>query len=542
MSPNEIIARVRTATGRITGAAQISPLPPDLLAQTCRRVGAAGFIFAGLWAFVLLMNNVVARWIEGAQAPLGAEAWPWPGNLIAGVGVLISIGMALVAGRLHHRPELLLNIGLGFEVATAFLVGLLHNWVPLPTLAGLSWIVVVILVYPTIAPSTPRKILIASFLAASMDPIGVGIAALRGVDVSMNAMHLMWSFAPNYIAAGLAILPAHIIRGLSRQVKKARELGSYRLGEILGRGGMGEVHRATHRMLARPAAIKLIRPEVLGVSSDAAARVIIERFKREAQAAAALRSPHTIELYDFGITDDGTFYYVMELLDGLNLETLVERFGPVPPERAVHFMRQACSSIGEAHAQGLIHRDVKPANIYASRLGLTVDFVKVLDFGLVKSTGSSQDVTLTAPEVTTGTPAFMAPEVALSEEVDRRADVYALGCVAYWLVTGQLVFDADSPIKMMYRHIQNDPVPPSQRTELDVPRDLEELILACLEKRPDDRPSDGEELGRLFGGLQINGAWTDERSQRWWETHFPSCPPGEPCDEQVLEPALVSEE
>ncbi len=540
MSANKIVAAMPTATPASGGTRASSALPADLLQQTCKRVATVALVFASIWSIALIMNNVVVRLIEGMDYV--GPGWPLPGNVIAPVGVVISIAMVVAAGRLHHKPELLLNIGLGFMVGSCFLIALINQWEPTPPETRISWIVGVILAYPAIAPNTPSRTLLASIAAASMDPLGLGVTALRGAEIPLSAFDLVWAFLPNYIAAGEAVLPAHIIRGLSRQVKKARELGSYRLGEILGRGGMGEVHRATHRMLARPAAIKLIRPEVLGASSDAAARVITERFKREAQAAAALRSPHTIELYDFGITDDGTFYYVMELLDGLDLETLVERFGPVPPERAVHFMRQTCSSIGEAHAQGLIHRDVKPSNIYASRLGLTVDFVKVLDFGLVKSTGSSQEVTLTAPEVTTGTPAFMAPEVALGEEVDRRADVYALGCVAYWLLTGQLVFDADSPIKMIYRHIQNVPVPPSQRTELDVPRDLEELILASLEKRPDDRPSDAEELGRLFGGLQINGAWTDERAQRWWETHFPSCPPGEPCEEQVLEPALVSEE
>ena len=224
---------------------------------------------------------------------------------------------------------------------------------------------------------------------------------------------------PYLVVLLVAYVGSRVVYGLGAEVSKAREMGSYRLVERLGKGGMGEVWRAQHRLLARPAAIKLIRPEVLGARDPATRELLLRRFEREAQATALMRSPHTMELYDFGVADDGTFYYVMELLDGFDLDDLVERFGPVPPERAVHLLRQVCASLGEAHEAGLIHRDVKPANLYACRYGREVDFIKVLDFGLVKhgaqAPGTARTTSPPAHMSPGGTPAYMSPEQALGE-------------------------------------------------------------------------------------------------------------------------------
>jgi serine/threonine-protein kinase len=516
--PDALVRKLTTSTSSSPGS-----LPGDLLADSCRRVGVAALVFVFLWAVALLINNVVVRW--GAMGPpVGAEAFPMPGNLIAGAGLATGIGMLFVARQLHERPLLLLDVGLGFVVLQSFLAALLQWWVPPPHVSGISWLVLIILVYPSIAPHTPRRILAASLLAASMDPVGIAIAHARGAPVPYEGLQYVWVLFPTYVSAFLAMLPAHIIRTLGRQVSAERELGAYQLGDLISRGGMGEVHHATHRLLARPAAIKLIRGEVLGASEAGARSVMLERFRREASAAAELRSPHTIELYDFGVTDDGSFYYVMELLEGLDLESMVEQFGPLPAERAVHFLPQAALSLGEAHQRGLIHRDVKPSNIYATRAGLAVDFVKVLDFGLVKASREREEITLTAPQVATGTPAFMAPEVALGDDIDARADVYSLGCVAFWLLTGQLVFDADSAMTMMHRQIDGTPAAPSQRSELPVPPELDALVLACLAKAPEDRPRDGADLVRRLDAVPLPALWSEERARQWWRTHAPDSP------------------
>ena len=295
----------------------------------------------------------------------------------------------------------------------------------------------------------------------------------------------------------------------------ARELGNYELVEKLGEGGMGEVWRAEHRLLARPAAIKLVRPAMLGLASEQAAAALLRRFQREAQATAVLSSPHTIHLFDFGLTGDGAFYYVMELLIGRDLESLVRQFGALPADRAMYLLRQVCHSLAEAHMRGLVHGDVKPANVYLCRMGLDYDFVKVLDFGLVKFSGRRFAGTGTLVDgMTSGTPAFMAPEVIVGEaDVDPRADVYSIGCLAYWMLTGHFVFDAESAIKMLMAHIDQTPVPPSRRTELPIPGELERLILACLEKDPRYRPQDARELWQMLLACPGGDTWSQAAAQ-----------------------------
>jgi len=287
---------------------------------------------------------------------------------------------------------------------------------------------------------------------------------------------------------------------------------------------MGEVYKASHRMLARPAAIKLIRPEMLAGNDPAVAARAIARFRREAEAAAHLRSPHTVDLYDFGVTEDQTLYLVMELLEGMDLESLVRQHGPMPAPRVVHVLRQVCDSLDEAHARGLVHRDIKPANIHLGRVGRREDFVKVLDFGLVKTASiGARPSPATIEGVIMGTPAYMAPEMALGEDVDARADLYALGCVAYYLLTGEQVFSGDTVLKVMTRHLQAVPVPPSERTELPIPAALERLVLACLAKKREDRPPNARDLARSLDAID-KVTWSEEEAARWWSRHHPPQP------------------
>jgi len=296
-------------------------------------------------------------------------------------------------------------------------------------------------------------------------------------------------------------------------------LGSYQLVEKLSSGGMGEVWIARHQMLARPAAVKLIRSEMLVEAGDR--DTLTKRFQREAEATARLTSPNTVQLFDFGISESGDFFLVMELLKGLDLDSMVLRFGPIAPERAVYFLRQACRSLGEAHAARLIHRDIKPANIFASRLGQEYDFLKVLDFGVVKPMAEDLDSQLTASGKITGTPAYMAPEMVLDGQVDSRSDLYALGCVAYWLLCGVLVFEGENPVQTLMHHVQTPPEPPSKVSELDFPAALDEVVMACLQKKPEDRPQSADELWRRLGEIHFDRPWTPERAEKWWRTHLP---------------------
>ena len=321
----------------------------------------------------------------------------------------------------------------------------------------------------------------------------------------------------------LAVFSAYVVDRFFRTAFEARLATMYDLEEKIGHGGMGEVWRARHQTLARPAAVKLIREEMIATGDKASASRILQRFKREAKATAALRSPHTVEIYDFGVAKDGTFFYAMEYLDGLDLETMVERFGPLPAERVVYLLRQACDSLADAHLSQLTHRDVKPANIYACHLGISYDYVKLLDFGLVSST-AAEDVSLqlTADDTTSGTPAYMAPEMAVGKDaVDGRADLYALGCVGYWLLTGKHVFEGDTPVAVLVEHVKTAPVPPSQRTEIEVPADLERVILKCLEKDPANRYQSAEELSAALDSCQMPGCWDSARAKEWWGLHLP---------------------
>ncbi len=302
----------------------------------------------------------------------------------------------------------------------------------------------------------------------------------------------------------------------SAQVDEGLPLGSYRLLEKLGEGGMGEVWRARHQLLARPCAVKLIRTELL---SEASRKAAIERFRLEARTIAGLSSPHTVRLFDFGVSETGSFYFVMELLEGMDLSSLVLRHGPLPPERVVALLRQACRSLGEAHAAGLLHRDVKPHNLFACRLGLDFDVVKVLDFGLVKSLGAG-DANLTAEGALTGTPAYMPPERVLGAAADERSDLYSLGCVAFWLLTGKTVFPGE-PMQMMIHHARTAPPRPSAVVGRALPERLEDVVLACLEKAKEKRPGSALELWRRLGEVPLETPWTADRAEAWWREHQP---------------------
>ena len=431
-----------------------------------------------------------------------------------------------------------MNIGLVFEVISCYGIAAAEfldpaGLNPKAGFFGLSWVAVWMLLFTVVIPTTPRRAVAAALASVSSVPVVVGLVmAVYPIPFRLNPGQFFFGLVfPYLLVVMMAYVGARVVYALGTEVTRARELGSYHLVERLGQGGMGEVWRASHRMLARPAAIKLIRPLIEGDARGGVSEDARRRFEREAQAIASLRSPHTVNLFDFGIADDGTFYYVMELLDGLDVDALVRKTGPMPAERVVHVLQQMCHSLSEAESRGLVHRDIKPANIFLCRYGEDYDFVKVLDFGIVKATEDTAvtEVALTMENVVHGTPAFIAPEQALGgTAIDGRADIYATGCVAYWLLTGELVFTAQNPMALLMHHANTPPVPPSSRTELPIPDALDRLILACLAKNPAERPQTAKELSRRLAAITTANDWSEDRARSWWAIHQPATSPHAP--------------
>jgi serine/threonine-protein kinase len=499
-----------------------------------RRVFVTSLVFSSLWVLAQFINLVLFRFLADLDAHSPQIAWPWPGVPIALIGIAIGLGVAGAARNPRFKTETVLDLSLVAGVLQALLISIMTNWIPIIHPARVSWVAVIILLFPIIAPNTVKKTALAALAAATMDPLGLLIARARGAEIQavaghpMDAFTWLWAVLPSYLCAGLAVIPASIMNRMKREVAAAREMGSYRLGRRLGEGGMGEVYLATHRFLARPAAVKLIRPQLLGEAGANGAALTIQRFRREAEAAATLRSPHSIEIYDFGESGDHTFYCAMEYLDGMDLQRLVERFGPVPPERAVHLLRQACLSLGEAHVRGMVHRDVKPSNLFVARMGLDVDFLKVLDFGLVRSRrdDGSADPLVTAPRVVLGSPAYIPPEALLGGAPDARSDIYSLGCVGYWLLTGRLVFEGATASEILAKHVRDEPVPPSRLAEIPFPPDLDRIVLTCLAKDPSARPQSAEGLAVMLEACSFPTPWTQARAREWWDVHVPGGVPG----------------
>jgi serine/threonine-protein kinase len=313
------------------------------------------------------------------------------------------------------------------------------------------------------------------------------------------------------VAAVAAVFGTHLINTLRREAFEAKQLGQYRLIAPLGAGGMGEVYLAEHLLLKRPCAIKLIHP---GQAGDPR---VLARFEREVRMTARLSHWNTVEIYDYGRTEDGTFFYVMEYLPGLSLEDLLERHGPLPAERVVHLLRQACQGLREAHAIGLIHRDIKPANLFVAQRGGLYDVVKLLDFGLVKPVAETPSARLTLEGAISGTPLFMSPEQARGlADLDARSDIYSLGAVAYTLLTGRPAFERESPMEVMIAHARDEVVPPSQ-LRADVPADLERVILRCLAKSPEDRFQDTDSLEQALAECAAADQWTQLHAASWWQ-------------------------
>ena len=389
----------------------------------------------------------------------------------------------------------------------------------------------VLLVYAVYVPSTARRTLVVAGLM-TLPLLGSVFVAFSAWDPALHdppaatwpkqqvgdmaypatIMTAVWWA----IAVAMAAAFSQTIYGLRKAVSDIQRLGQYTLEKKLGEGGMGVVYRASHAMLRRPTAIKLLLP-------DRAGKDALTRFEREVRRTAMLTHPNTVTVFDYGRTTDGVFYYAMELLEGASLDELVDVDGPQPEERVIHLLEQAAASLAEAHDAGLIHRDVKPGNILVVDRGGISDLVKVVDFGLVKDVGlgargeAAAEPALTMANSITGTPLYIAPETVTSPEtVDARTDLYSLGAVGYWLLTGTHVFGGRSILEVCAHHLHSVPDAPSTRLGAPVSADLESVLLACLAKRPEDRPASAHVLRERLRACAAAGRWTNARAAQWW--------------------------
>jgi serine/threonine-protein kinase len=392
--------------------------------------------------------------------------------------------------------------------------------------SSVLWMLAMIFTYAIFIPNHWRraaKLIIPMALAPVAVPWILGLAHPELFEVAVRAANLEKTSENGLflvLGAFTAILGTHIINTLRTEAYEARLLNQYRLGRKLGAGGMGEVFLAEHQLLKRPCAIKLIRHELVGNQR------VFARFEREVRAAARLSHRNTIEIFDYGRNDDGAFYYVMEYLPGLSFAELVGRHGPMPPARVIYLLRQACDALTEAHDSGLIHRDIKPANLMAAFRGGEYDVAKILDFGLVTTLRRDRSAHLSNEGAVAGSPLYMAPEqVMQSQALDRRTDIYGLGAVAYFLLTGRPPFLGQSAMAVMVAHAR-DPVTPPSRIHPDVPPDLERVVLRCLAKSPDDRYPDTSSLADDLEACADAGNWSPAHAERWWQAH-PSTGPAE---------------
>ncbi|MBS2032849.1 MAG: serine/threonine protein kinase [Deltaproteobacteria bacterium] len=496
--------------------------PQVVLAGVKRlRVIAAAAIFLRLH----FLGLALARRFVG-DAAMKQAGFPAPAHehaLLLGAEIGVGLALAMMALTFVRAisPPRLLSLGAGFIVIQALLLALpdysfpwAHPHLPRGVPQVLLWCLVVPLM-----PMRPSRALMLAFAAAAMGPVAAWLASTIGWAMPPMAVALLYWW-PIVSAAPFVALVAWLIHRVSARVARSVQLGSYELVQPIAAGGMGQVWLARHASLSRPAAVKVVQPRLLSRLSQRELEAMLTDFEREAQRTASLRSPHTVQLYDFGRTHDGTLFYAMELLGGLNLEQLVDRFGPQPAGRVVALLQQACRALAEAHATGIIHRDIKSANLQVGIVGGEFDFVKVLDFGLSVTAAVGQGEQ--RERFVKGTPAYLPPEAArVGGVVDARSDLYALGCVAYELLTGKLPFEMSNETEMLRAHVELEPEALSSRTAIAIPPELEQLVMQLLEKRPELRPQTAAEVEARLRRIARTAPWTQSDALAWWRAQVP---------------------
>jgi tRNA A-37 threonylcarbamoyl transferase component Bud32 len=462
------------------------------------------------------------------------------------VSALAALAAVLWRRRIYTLSRLRLLEGLFFGIATIYYLRETYD----PLFVGESWLVVyaqrhptemsilarqpsvfwmlMIIVYGTFIPNTGRRCALVTTLMALSPLTLVAVLGLLHPEIPRRQLFLFLSELAMWlsIAVAIAIYGSQKIAALREEALAARKLGQYELKSRLGKGGMGEVYLAEHVLLRRPCAVKVIRAEKAGDPST------LERFLREVQVTATLTHPNTIQVFDYGQTEDGTVFYVMEYLTGLSLQELVAAHGRMPAPRAISILRQLCGALAEAHAVGLIHRDIKPSNVILCSRGGRYDIAKLLDFGLVRvqATDHLEAAGLTREGLIFGTPSYMSPEQALGKHLDARSDIYSLGAMAQFLVTGEPPFVRDSVVQTLAAHI-NEPPAPLRSRRAELPADLEAIVLQCLAKDPGQRFADVATLGEALEACGSSGRWTQSDAALWWSTaaaHGPRATPVPP--------------
>jgi hypothetical protein len=492
----------------------------ETLRQRLRAIYTAGF-FIGIALF--LFYRVVPLQNPGTDSVFTPHI-----NLIYDLyPISLGLATAIVFFRRWNTRQLLVidYIVLTFVLLLSLFVAAVFDLVEVPTF-GIS---LALFIHAAIVPVPVRLQTGLAVTGALGYPIAMGVAYFGLPEIrefwdsdggigNFRNMVLEGTFQLTILAV-VSVLITKALYNMRQQLHQARRLGSYLIEEELGEGGMGQVYVAQHALMCRPTAVKVIHPEKSG-SVEA-----ITRFEREVRLSAALTHPNTITIYDFGHTPDNTFYYAMEYLDGLDLQALVERFGPMAPERVIYVLQQVCGSLAEAHAAGVIHRDIKPSNIFLTKRGGLYDFAKVLDFGLAKEVGLEDAGEVTKSGMILGTPHYFAPEaIEGADKIDGRADIYNVGGVAYWMLIGQPPFARSSPIEVILDHVRAVPSRPSEISEIPIPVELDDVVMKCLAKEPGDRFQNAEDLQDALASVPVE-CWTQSRAREWWELHVPTSTP-----------------
>lgn len=503
-------------------------LTEDLLFEAQRRVE----IVLALMCAGAILSTLVRGFRLFTGAALRVEL---PGLIAIPLVGAVSGTLFLIVRLRRDRPSLALRLGLLAEVLLGYLMSIeaiVEEGVRYGHAPHVTWTAPLVIAFAFLVPSPPRLTLAVA--SATGGSVLVGVSVADRLELITATLHAYLDVCIGQaVATAIAFFGSQAVFSLSRRHSEAKRAGSYRLTQKLGSGGMGEVWLAEHALLVRPAAVKVMLPTTASADAKSLSDAQ-ERFRREARATAQLRSPHTVKIYDYGTTTEGGLFYVMELLNGYDLDTLVREHGPLAPERVVHVLLQATRSLAEAHDNGIVHRDVKPANIFLCREGLDLDFVKVLDFGLVKvlaDSGQPAALQLTHDQKILGSPAFMSPEqISGPDEVGPGSDIYSLGCVAHWLLTGKLPFQAENYFEMMMHHMATPPSRPSQVVASRTPPELDDIVEQCLAKRPHLRPASMRALHDLLLRTSLGQRWTHEEALSWWKHRAPL--PRNPSDRQ----------